>query len=113
MTPGLPHAVSYARHKPAPLFEALTLLRQDFAADQTARHLVMEHAHNPKTKMLIGESVLFSIFPVRANRAACQHRQSAKQLSHASSAMPKDCVSRRLTCCKSRTTVCIQGYILC
>ncbi len=64
MTPGLPHAVSCARHKPAPLFVVLTLLRQDFAADQTAHHLVMGHAHNPETRMLIGESVLFSIFPL-------------------------------------------------
>ena len=64
MTPGLPHAVSCARHKPAPLFVVLTLLLQDFAADQTAHHLVMEHAHNPETKMLIGESVLSSMFPL-------------------------------------------------
>ncbi len=64
MNPGLQHAVSCAHHKPAPLFVVLTLLRQDFAADQTAHHLVMEHAHNPETKMLIGESVLFSMFPL-------------------------------------------------
>lgn len=112
MTPGLPHAVSYAHHKPAPLFVVLMLLRQDFAADQTAHHLVMEHAHNPGTKMLIGASVLFSMVPL-SKRATCQHKQSAKQLTHASFAMPKDCISRGWTCCNSCTTVCTQQNILC
>ena len=37
------------------------LLRQDFAADQTAHHLVKEHAHNPESRMLVGESELFSM----------------------------------------------------
>ncbi len=73
MTPGLPHAVSCARHTPAPLFEALTLLRQDSAADQTAHHLVMEHAHNPETRMLIDESVLFSMFPLSKQSSLPAH----------------------------------------
>lgn len=63
MSPDPPHAGSCAHHKPAPLFVVLTLLCQDFAAGQTTHHLVMEHAHNPESKMLIGESVLISMFP--------------------------------------------------
>ena len=87
MTPGLPRAVSCAHHKPAPLFVVLTLLRQGFAADQTAHHLVMEHAHNPETKMSIGESVLFSMFPLSKHssvptQAVCKATVSCK-LCHA------------------------------